>query len=126
MDELLSPLREVDEVDFARARAAALGRVLQERRRAWTAWLWAGALATAATLCLILMLRSAEEAVIPLPSPPAPLPVAQVPQPATNNFEKPRRTERQPRPAVEDQESEPVLVRLYTDDPNVVIIWLGD
>ena len=122
MDELLRPLRVVDENHFARSRAEALAAVRKKRTRLWR---WPLAAVAAAVFALVLVRPVMDLELPPAPPrPPAP-DVAQVPQPAVNAWRETAPRRRLTRPTRERVE-EPIVVRFYTEDPDVVIIWLGD
>ncbi|MBM3745882.1 MAG: hypothetical protein FJW34_08795 [Acidobacteria bacterium] len=110
---------EAVEEDLAAVRLRVLARIRTERpqRRGW-AWAYAlgASLAVAAAVWVLLPRPSAP----PLPPPrmlkPAPVEVA---RPAPPAAARPRPTRAKP-PAA----PEPLLVKLYTDDPDVIIYWL--
>ncbi|HKE25831.1 MAG TPA: zf-HC2 domain-containing protein [Bryobacteraceae bacterium] len=132
----LALLREAHEEPMAEAHFAAVrGRVLAEidarpRRR----WEWAAALAAAALLLagVFVFLRTPHQKSSPrrpvaaVTAPPAPS-IAAPARPPTRRrrLGAPiRRVRGTVNPA--EVSSEPVVVKLLTDDPNVVIYWIGD
>jgi anti-sigma factor RsiW len=126
-----SALRELasDAVDAAML-TAVRSRVLSGigERRKWS-WPWVAAIALAAPLIVGLIIPW-WMAVEPLP--PAPLVHAPAPEPVmtTGVVEKPpaprrRRVVKRP-PAPVWQEEQPLVVKMLTDDPDIVIIWLVD
>jgi len=120
--ELLS-LRAVDDAELVRLRSNVIG-LLSTRRRFHVAML----LPYAAVLAMLLFGWTLWQ---PAAGPPAPY-VAKVEPPAmafvrgarnTELVRPARRVARKP-PPVED--AEPTVVTLYTDDPDVVIVWITD
>lgn len=118
--ESLGVLREahgepLEAAHFAAVRARVLGELECGRAGRWRqAWVCAMA-AAAAVLLIAVWPRMA------VPMPPAPA------APAVARFEPAARTVR-PRPrkvAVQEEEpAEPMVVKLLTNDPNVVIYWI--
>jgi hypothetical protein len=114
------------------AYTAVRGRVLAvlgERRRVW--WQWAAGLAAAAAVMLVALAVWSEPRVQPLPQmamaiPPAP-PLAHA-RGSERSDASQRSHDRKgvvpagPKPALR----QPLLVRLVTDDPNIVIYWIAD
>ena len=100
------------------------------RRRRWPAWIWAAAAAASlAALAVSLTWRRSLD-----PAPPRPVEFAIAP-PATRAHESAvtTQTHAQHRPARmvaragrPASSTEPLVVKMLTDDPNVVIIWIAD
>ena len=109
----------------AAAYTAVRGRVMAELAAGrWIWWRWAAALAAAAVVMLVALAVWPERRVEPLPRvalavPPGPeLPhtaQAKPPVPPRRGHAKPSALPRQP-----------LLVRLVTDDPNIVIYWIAE
>jgi hypothetical protein len=119
VDIALASLRQVDESALAQMRSTVLSK-LRSRRR-WMALVPVAAMVAALLFGWTLQRLRVEP--LPFRAPtiaavqPAPLPPAQ-----------PRR-ERSPAPArarVEPAEHEQVVVTLFTEDPDVVIVWISD
>jgi anti-sigma factor RsiW len=117
----------IAEAHFAAVRARVMTQVAGRQRRRVLAWI--GGLAAAATTVLVaLLLRPA--AVLPLPPvavripPPPPAPVLRAVEPRPH----PRvyRAARMKPPAPVPEDDQPLVVKLYTNDPNVVIYWIAD
>jgi hypothetical protein len=109
------------EAAFTAVRARVLGRIAARRR-----WGWAAALAGIATAaaCVALMLQVERR---PVPKPPAL--IARVPRAPGEAFLIPRRIE--PRPVyraktVRAKTTSPVLIRMVSNDPDVVIYWIAE
>ncbi len=110
--------------DFAAMRAGVLERL--ERRRRPFLWrlAWAGGLAATAAMLLLIWHSPRSE-----PAPPAPQ-VAAVEKPPVqaveNSLPRPARR-RRPRQRLRGHEMpQPLLVKLITDDPDVIIYWIVD
>jgi anti-sigma factor RsiW len=122
-DEPLAPAH------FSTVRARVMAELEQKRRPLW-AWAWSFGLAAAAVALLVTLAlrpgRTPERRapVVAVNHPPvvaARGPVAPPPPP------HPRVARRVVRPIVPDApNSEPLIVKLQTDDPNVVIYWIAD
>ena len=132
LDWLKSAHQDVpDPAHFAAVRA----RVLSELRGTGHRLLWsvfAAAAAIGAVLLLMLMPRHAPKLVEPTPV------VAEGPSPVTapvvrlatepkrrTGSRRRRVTEQAPRPR-EPEEARPLVVKLVTEDPNVVIYWISE
>lgn len=116
-------LRELasDAVDAAML-TAIRSRVLSgigERRN--PRWPWVAAFALAVPLVMTPVI--ARWAVAPLP--PVPLVVARAPVEKPLTPHRRRVVKRRPAPPVWKEE-QPLVVKMLTDDPNIVIIWLVD
>jgi len=118
--------------------AAALGEVrrnvMAQLAREWwrRKWLWPG-FATATAACLLLIwagtMRNLGNEPIPLPKPV--LAIATPPPNWQARAVVRHRTVhlmvRRPRPApLLAQSSEPLTIKMFTKDPNIVVIWLVD
>ena len=101
-------------------------RVLNEiqakrRRRAWWAW---SAAAAAACFAIVFAARVASWT---NPAPPRVAPIVTHAVPSANPSVPRHAVMRRPRHARHEQaKSEPLVVKMLTDDPNVIIIWLVD
>jgi len=114
------------DADFAAVRARVLERVQVKRRWIW--WpAWAGAAAVAA-LVGWLWLSPASQAPPEAGQRPAPPVIAQVsaPAPVMAQAEQAPRKHRGRRRAPVPPPTEPLVVKLITDDPDVVIYWIVD
>src|SRR5205807_2640924 len=104
------------------ALAAVRIRVLERMaRRQWplAPWAWGGGMAAAATaVWLVLMAPPVEPPRITIARPPAP----QVETPAPRPLTRVRRLESVKKPLA--PAAEPLLVKIVTDDPDVVIYWI--
>jgi anti-sigma factor RsiW len=106
--------------------AAVRARVLAELERApagrWR-FAWVPALAAAlVVLAVAICPRPDVRLAMPMPQAPVARPVARTVLPPH------RKTAARPRPLAkrEQQPAEPMVVKLLTDDPNVVIYWITD
>ena len=136
-DEPLAPAH------FSAVRARVVAELEQKRRPLWR-WAWSFGLAAAiAALLVMLALRPGRT-----PERSAPVLVVRLPQPLSNvrgseraseprtlesgmgpNHPPPHRrvARRVVRPIAPDTpDPEPLIVKLQTDDPNVVIYWIAD
>jgi hypothetical protein len=104
-------------------RARVLEAVRPKRR---FAWLWAAAVAVAAGVLLVWWTAPLRAPVPPLPALARSYPVLVLPPP--ERVEQTKVRPHRPRPLVaRAAEKEPLtVIKLLTDDPNVVIIWLVD
>jgi anti-sigma factor RsiW len=113
---------------FSAVRARVVAELEQKRRPLW-AWAWSFGLAAAAVALLVtLALRPGRT-----PERRAPVvavnhpPVVVAHEPAVATPPHPRVARRAARPIVPDApDPEPLIVKLQTDDPNVVIYWIAD
>jgi anti-sigma factor RsiW len=108
----------VSEIALARMRARVMERVAAPRRPVWRWLIPVPLAAVAATLWLLLQMP-------PVPPPP----VAKVVKPVVPAMPKtePRVEARRRKPAIRKHATppaEPLLVKLETDDPQVVIYWI--
>jgi hypothetical protein len=131
LQDSLETLREahaepIAEAHFAAVRARVMGE-LECPRRPWRRWAWvvgAAAVAAAATLAVALTTHRPAE----LPARPveiaAPVKSAAAPELVALRQPAKRRTRRRVVRARAPQPVEPLVVKLVTDDPNVVIYWI--
>jgi anti-sigma factor RsiW len=117
---------------FARVRAQVLAQLEREQRPFWRrGWAFGFAAVAVATL-VMLAVRPAHK---PVPRPPEvavghpPAPV--LPEPASILGHATTVANRQQRPPrrfarAKAQPGEPVLIRMVSDDPDVVIYWIAD
>lgn len=115
----------VDETALREVRARVLAQVAAERpRAAFPVWRWAAAAACLAAISGTGYVIPKFAAVVP---PPGPGPVAvvrpAVPPPADRAPVARAVRVRRPKPPAM-KATEPLLVKLVTDDPNVVIYWI--
>jgi hypothetical protein len=113
----------IAEADYAAVRARVLSRIDSHRSRRW---LWAPALAAAAIAAIALVTLPSVPPPPPIVAAAPPVPAAAfAPTRAAKVSERSASARRRPtaKPRVL---SPPVLVKFVTDDPNVVIYWLGD
>ncbi len=119
----------IAEAHYAAVRARVLAELRQERRPVWR-WIWVGGLAAVAVAAVLML----------WPTPvhtPERIEMAAI-RPAAPHIEAPRPVAParvvHPRRAVaratvsepKKRPSEPLVVKLLTDDPNVVIYWIAD
>jgi len=136
--ESLALLREAHDeplaaAHFSAVRARVVAELEQERRRGafWARrWAWSFGLAAAVVASLVMLaLRPGRT-----PERPAPVVAANHPLVIADPEEPPavppphrRVARRVVRPVVPDAPNpEPLIVKLQTDDPNVVIYWIAD
>jgi anti-sigma factor RsiW len=106
------------EAQFAAVRARVMERVRQKRR---PVWVYAGA-AAAVVLAALAGIRMEQQ-----PVPPEPEAVCRVPAPPAEAFVIPRKAEAAVRRAAPHRHPrEQVLMKLVTNDPNVVIYWIAE
>jgi len=136
---LLSGLREglrfvgaahaepVEEAHFAAVRARVLSELERGPARGWRRP-WAYAM-VAAALLLAIALWPRPSARIVAPAPPAPVaavarvqPAGPVAAPAVHHRTRPRKIVL----VKAEEPAEPLVVKLLTDDPNVIIYWITD
>jgi hypothetical protein len=116
----------IAEAHYAAVRARVLSRIDSRRNRRW---LWAPALvgAAVAAIALITLPSVPPPPPVVIVAPPAPAAALHAPAPARAANVSERRASARRRPAAKPPlPSPPVLVKFVTDDPNVVIYWLGD
>ena len=120
----------VDPALLASVRSGVLARIDQPSPWLWRRWTAALAAALALIAMFVLALRK------PAPAPPA-VPIAQAPpKPEEPKIEvasaapspprAARRRTHRPRRSVAGKTDQPLVVKMLTDDPNIVIIWLVD
>ncbi|MGD0497618.1 MAG: zf-HC2 domain-containing protein [Bryobacteraceae bacterium] len=130
----------IPEAHYAAVRARALAK-LEERRLTWRR-VRLGGLATAAVAVVvgILWVRPASKPAPQVAVARLPVPVGQASRPAlvasgARAAKKTKKAGREARPTTlasvvaapkEPQPAEPLVVKLYTDDPNVIIYWIAD
>jgi anti-sigma factor RsiW len=117
----------VDAAHFTAMRARVLAELERGPNRGWRrAWVYA-MLAAAAVLLIAVWPRRPQSVVAPMPPAPA-APMAQVvraPAASTAHHRKrPRKIEVKAEEPAEP--AEPLVVKLLTDDPNVIIYWISD
>jgi anti-sigma factor RsiW len=110
---------------FAAVRARVLAEIERGRGPRW-GLAWGFALAVAAAVLLVAVwTRPPKSMVLPMPpAPAAPLVAQAVRAPAA----VPARRRRPPRQVMvkADQPAEPMVVKLLTDDPDVIIYWITE
>jgi hypothetical protein len=112
---------EIPPAAYTAVRARVRDRIATHRRPAWGWWTAAAAAATAAVLMLI-----------PPPAPPVLKPgprMVAIADPAVKApIPKPRQRPRpvRRRATTAAQHTEPLLIKMLTDDPDVVIYWVVD
>jgi hypothetical protein len=121
----------IDAAHYAAVRARVLAELGRERRPVWR-WAWVGGLAAAAVVVAVMLmprptpvgqaLRPAivAEAKAPVYGPAAPALVK-----AVAHRRRVLKQEGRPK-GLPHQDQEPVVIKLLTDDPNVVIYWIGE
>ncbi len=145
MAEGLRVLREAHadapaEAHFAAVRARVLAQLESKRRPWWTkGWIFAAAAAAAVLLIALAVrpgrvaerppvLRQPEVAVVKPPAPVLPpresVPVRKVHRRVRLKPAPPEPARLRPAPPVRPEQ--PLVVKLVTDDPDVVIYWIGD
>jgi anti-sigma factor RsiW len=118
----------IDAAHYAAVRARVLAELRGARRPVWR-WIWVGgalAVAAAFTLPWPRAVHAPERTEMAVIRPAAPR--IEEPGPAAPaHVTLPRRARKAPPVSeVQKQPSEPLLVKLLTDDPNVVIYWIAD
>ncbi len=112
----------VEEAVLDLIRARVLARVAEEERprRSWR-FAYAAIPAVMAVVAVVVWMSRP----VPQEPPPVPRPVASMPTPPVRLVPKPlvRRAVRR-RPAPPKPRPEPLMVKLETSDPNVVIYWI--
>ncbi len=131
---------DLDEAALARWRRGLLARIEAEPRRRILGWRWVWAAAAAMALVALVAVPQlprrtpskgpVAQAVPPAPTSPRP-PVAQAVPPASARPPRPPAAVSRPRPPhpqapAPEPAAEPLLVKLETSDPNVVIYWILD
>jgi Putative zinc-finger len=117
MRQALETMREAHreipvEAHFAAVRARVMERIASPRRAIW----WYAA-AAAAILIMVLAVRFEWQ-----PVPPDPVAVVQAPAPPAGALVIPKRPER----VIRRPKTKQVMIRLVTDDPDVVIYWIAE
>ena len=119
----------LEEAHYAAVRARVLAELGRNRRPVWR-WMWVGGLVAAAAAAVLLLwpraVQTPERIEIAAIRPAAP----QIEEPRPAHVTHPRRAIRAPSfAAVSEPErhpAEPLVVKLLTDDPNVIIYWIAD
>ena len=117
----------VDAAALDAVRSRVLDELMRRRRRAIPAWTAAACLAVLGIAATVWMMRGP---VAPPPAVTAKAPPVASPAPQVvpiHSVQRPRRAH--PRRLVArrvEPPSEPLVVKMLTDDPNVVIVWLVD
>ena len=121
--ESLSLVREahsepIESAHFAAVRARVLAEIEGGRARGWRfGWMVAMAAAAAAVVVMLAIWpRPEQHLAMPMPSPPAAPVVARVELP------RPRRV--MVKPVAQPEPTESMVVKLLTNDPDVVIYWI--
>jgi hypothetical protein len=112
---------EISPAHYAAVRARVLGQ-LERRRRPWWIWVWAGGAVAAAVVGVLVFWGSGTgiPAGVDLKPTQARMPVPLTPaRPAVRVRRARRAIPRKP-----SEKHEPLVVKLLTDDPNVVIYWI--
>jgi anti-sigma factor RsiW len=126
----------IGEAHYAALRARVLAELRLGRRPAWR-WIWIGGLAAAAAAVVLLLWPRpvhTPERIIVAAIPPAAVQTVEPAVAAPARMRHPRRLVRRATvaplaavvPEPEKRPAEPLLVKLLTDDPNVVIYWIAD
>lgn len=110
----------IENAHFAAVRARVLQQIQNRRRRWRLAWAGALAMSAGATLFLMLAPRPVDPPHVALVHPPALQGALPEPAPPAPRVRPVRRKAKPPRPP------EPLMVKLITDDPDVVIYWIAN
>jgi anti-sigma factor RsiW len=111
----------VEAAHFAAVRARVLAELERGRASRWR-WMWAPALAAAAAVVLLLVAwpRPEHRIVLPMPhSLAAPLVAKVLPEPPKARLSTLQKTQK-------PQASEEVVMKIETDNPDVVIYWIAE
>ena len=119
----------LDEAHYAAVRARVLAELGREKRPAWRR-IWVGGLVAAAAAVVLLLwpraVQTPERIEMAVSRPAAP----QIEEPRPAHVTHRRRARMAPPSAAvsapEKPPTEPLVVKLLTDDPNVVIYWIAD
>lgn len=117
---------------YAAVRARVLEELRRPRRPAWRR-VWVGGLAAAAAAVILMLspkpVHTPERVEMAVIRPAVPQMEQQMPV-VHASVMHPRRARKAPREAAvsapEKRPAEPLVVKLLTDDPNVVIYWIAD
>lgn len=113
----------VDAVMLTAVRAGVLAGIGERRRRVWP---WVAAFAAAAALVAALVVTPRKPIEQPQP-PPQVARVVVAPERVVEETVAPRRRRvARRRPTPPPREAQPLVVKMLTDDPDIVIIWLVD
>jgi anti-sigma factor RsiW len=137
LDLLRETHREpIPEAHFAAVRARVLAELGSEHRSVWRQpWAWvlaAAAVVVLAVMAIALGRQPAPRIAAVRPAAPAAAPIFAEPpaSPATvARVARVRSIRRKPavaRQSESGQPDEPLLIKLYTDDPDVIIYWIAD
>jgi anti-sigma factor RsiW len=124
----LHEMRDVSAPDsaYAALRARVVSQIDGSRRRRWVlAW---SSLAVA-TLCIIAVFalhRAEPVAVLQPPAVPLVIATVQDNESRIPELPRPHRVRRAVRRIVPREPEEPIVVHMFTNDPNVVIYWVAD
>jgi predicted anti-sigma-YlaC factor YlaD len=128
---MLLSMRTVDETDVAIVRSNVLSKLQGRPRRSVFAWMpYAAAAAVVVLMFDLAMWRTPAVEKRPLAGARGSVPaatsaptrlVAETPKQAVRVAKRKPRVRPQPKPA-----AEPMVVTLFTDDPDVVIVWITD
>ena len=126
--ESLGLLREahgeaVDEAHLAAVRARVLSK-LQRGGRPW--WVWAMAAAAVLVVVGVAVRPRPVVVVAPVARVETPVIVPRVENTAPAAGRSARATRARVAPAVAVERGEPLMVKLITDDPDVIIYWISD
>jgi hypothetical protein len=116
---------DVDEMGLAAIRRGVLGQIESERRRRnW--WVWPAVAAACAAMVFVVMMLPRFR----MPAPPAPVYFAKNPPVIDWVPKTPPASRHNFGPVIASatpaRKSEPLVIKMLTDDPNVIIIWLVD
>ncbi|MCC7174892.1 MAG: hypothetical protein IT159_06820 [Bryobacterales bacterium] len=124
-EHLVNVLRTLRDEDAAGELAEVRGRVMAaikgKKPSWWFAFRWRYSLVPAAAVAVAMVALSPRAQI---PAPPAP-PSLQLPAPVIAKTPPPPRV-RRPAPEPTPAPQAPLLVKMFTDDPDVVIYWLID
>ena len=126
--QLLS-LRETAAPDsaYAAMRAHVVSAVDGRRRRRWAlAWSSLAVVAACAVVAALTLHRAAPLVAVPLPTAPVVMASIQNDEPRISPPPEPRRIRRAARRIVSREPEAPIVVHMFTSDPDVVIYWIAD
>jgi anti-sigma factor RsiW len=131
---MLLSMRTIDEADVATVRSNVLSELRERPRRSVFAWMpYAAAAAVIVLVFGLTMWRTPNARITPPLTPPLPhgrgsqTAVAKEPRALASGGVVARVAKRKPRVKPEPKpETEPTVVTLFTDDPDVVIVWITD
>jgi anti-sigma factor RsiW len=108
----------IDPAHFTAVRSNVIAEI-ERGRKTWRRLAWVSGVGIAAALMIGLALRPA-----PLPAPPLRVAVRIPSVPLTPRAEKPANSRLQAKSL--PHKGQPVLIKLQTDDPKIVIYWIAD